>query len=105
MFCYEVDAEAPRDGCRCRKCCEARERAIDPRLIEIGARRNAPVLAKPSQHVIHQGISAYTAGSIDLQTMYIEVIKALAAQADASFDRELKVAMLTPLPHFFPKTS
>ncbi len=92
----DEDAErcAPRVGCRCRSCYEARERALDPALIELISYRELrwhPGIEGPSRHLIHMAVRQYVAGQIEHAALYPEIVRALAKQCDAQFKQLMDV--------------
>lgn len=100
MLCDDDGSPTPRGGCGCRMCYRAREHALDERLIQMMREPIFKRRVRRSDGIIHETVRHYLAGSCDLPTLYIELIKRLAADSDAAFDRELSLAALKTHPMF-----
>ena len=98
--CYEGDDPAPRPGCKCEECYRARERHLDPALVALtrGRGRGTGLTCTPSQGLIHQGITRYLMGDVEMGSMYILIIEALAKQNDEIFNNLLHQLTKEPRP-------
>jgi hypothetical protein len=94
--CYEEDVTAPRVGCSCRACYDAREITLDPRLIALARERHfEPGLRfSPARDAVYQCLQMYLMGRIDWGALYPAIIDALVKQNDDAYGRLLKLAEL-----------
>lgn len=101
FLCDDEDVAAPRPGCGCRECSLVRERAIDPRLVEMARAGRDPrsgmrVLVPVSANLIMLALREYTAGRIEWASLHITIIEAMAKELDQLVDEKLAVAMRSP---------
>ena len=98
--CEEKNAEAPQVGCGCRDCYRARERSLDPRLIELVNERMRPmmVVVKPSTEILHRAIQGYCAGRIDYGALHLNIIKSLMEALDREFESTLAMKRVQQFP-------
>ena len=102
--CYEVKTPAPRPGCKCMECSWERERYLDPTLVALA--RRSGLTSTPSQGLIHAGITRYLIGEVELGSMYILIIEALAKQSDRMFNDQLQLLKMSPHPQpIMPKSA
>lgn len=95
--CEEQEATAPRVGCRCRACYRARERVLDPRLIEL-VHDSFPYksVASPATELVRRAIDGYLAGHIEFAALHIEIILALVRGSDELFKQVMASSALQP---------
>lgn len=103
--CYEEDVTAPRAGCPCRQCYNARQMSLDPRLIELARSRHfgeKPIFS-PAREMVYRYLEMYLMGRIEWAALNIEIIEALVKQNDDAHGRLLEMTSLQVMPHFISK--
>jgi hypothetical protein len=96
----DQDRSAPRVACRCRACFMARERALDPALIEL----LYPLqygrwtgVDGPARGIIRRMVDCYLVGDIEQAALYPEIVRALGKHADELFAQALAAAARAPM--------
>lgn len=102
--CYEQDVEAPRVGCGCRQCYHARERSIDPRMLDLMSARSLDasrfMVTKPSTEIVHRGLVEYLSGRMDYASLHLNIIRALMELSDKKFEQTMEFVKRQPSPMF-----
>ncbi len=99
-LCDENNAAAPRVGCGCLRCYRARERFLDPELIQMCFADRIT----PTRTILHRCLTAYLGERVEWAALYPEIIKTLIEYSDEAFERETRTAQLQPLPMVFKET-
>lgn len=102
MKCEQADQSAPRVGCDCRECYRMRERALDPRLIDLFPRFEISPHG-PARHIVHRLVTFYLMGKIEWAALQPMIIEELVKLADEQFKRELDRTRMELPPRFIVK--
>lgn len=102
--CYDEDVLAPRMGCSCRRCHEARERALDPGLVALVREEwGINTTFSPAREMLRRYMEMYLMGRIEWAALYPQVIEALVRQSDEAHRHLLKFTEISPSVLRMPK--